>query len=162
MQKFKILLCNFQSLSIKCCIISHLKITYNKPRQCKCNTPEFSSIYILSPRIFQQLANSFNGGHADGNSVVKRACHGLVTGWVTSWEVSPVRREVLHQPYLVNTLPPGPQRYQAGVPARDWGGRRCQSGVQGVAAMRGRAVTGLLWQILLLNSVLHECTVETQ
>ena len=77
----------------------------------------------------------------DGNSVVKRACHGVVTGWVTSWEVSPVRREVLHQPYLVKTLPPGPQRYQAGVPARDWGGGRCQSGVQGVAAMRGRAVT---------------------
>src|SRR5436190_325962 len=95
-----------------------------------CNTPEFSSILILSPRIFQQLANSFKGGHVDGNSVVKRAFHGVVTGWVTSWEVSPVRREVLHQPYLVRTLPPGPQRYQAGVPARDWGGGRCQSGVQ--------------------------------
>src|SRR5436190_14682630 len=86
-----------------------------------CNTPEFSSIYILSPRIFQQLANSFKGGHVDGNSVVKRAFHGVVTGWVTSWEVSPVRRVVLHQPYLVRSLPPGPQRYQAGMPARDWG-----------------------------------------
>src|SRR4051812_529849 len=99
-----------------------------------CNTPEFSSIYILSPRIFQQLANSFKGGHADGNSVVKRACHGVVTGWVISWEVSPVRREVLHQPYLVRTLLPGPQRYQADVPAHDWGGGRCQSGRAG----RGR------------------------
>ena len=77
----------------------------------------------------------------DGNSVVKRACHGVVTGWVTSWEVSPVRREVLHQSYLVRTLPPGLQRYQAGMPARDWGGGRCQSGVQGVDAMRGWAVT---------------------
>src|SRR5204863_695363 len=95
----------------------------------------------LSLGIFQQLANSFKGGHVDGNSVVKRACHGVVMGWVTSWEVSPVRREVLHQPYLVKVLPPGPQRYQAGVPARDWGGGRCHSGVQGVAAMRGRAVT---------------------
>src|SRR3954468_13391630 len=112
---------------------------------------------MLSPRIFQQLANSFKGGHVDGNSVVKRghvdgnsvvkrACHGVVTGWVTSWEVSPVRREVLHQPYLVRTLPPGPQRYKASVPARDWGGGRCQSGVQGVAAMRGRAVTPYLYQ----------------
>src|SRR5438270_254362 len=106
-----------------------------------CNTPEFSSIYILSPRIFQQLANSFKGGLVDGNSVVKRAFHGVVTGWVTSWEVSPVRREVLHQPYLVRPLPPGPQRYHAGVPAREWDGGRCQSGVQGVTAMRGRAVT---------------------
>ena len=84
-----------------------------------CNTPEFSSILILSPRILQQLANSFKGGHVDGNSVVKRASHGVVTGRVTSWEVSPVRREVLHQPYLVKALPLGPQRYQAGVPARD-------------------------------------------
>ena len=55
--------------------------------------------------------------------------------------ILPVRREVLHQPYLVKTLPPGSRRYLAGVPARDWGGGRCQSGVQGVAAMRGRAVT---------------------
>src|SRR5436190_1054585 len=99
-----------------------------------CNTPEFSSILILSPRIFQQLANSFKGGHLDGNSVVKRACHGVVTGRVTSWEVSLVRREVLHQPYLVKALPPGPQRYQAGVPARDWGGGWSQSGRAG----RGR------------------------
>ena len=60
---------------------------------------------------------------------------------MTSWEVLPVRREVLHQPYLVKTLPPGPQRYQAGEPARDWSGERCQSGVQGVAAMRERTVT---------------------
>src|SRR4051812_2902369 len=55
--------------------------------------------------IFQQLANSFKGGHVDGNSIVKRACHGVVTGWVTSWEVSPVRREVWHQPYLVKSSP---------------------------------------------------------
>src|SRR3954466_9157231 len=106
-----------------------------------CNTPEFSSILILSPRIFQQLANSFKGGHVDGNSVVKRACHGVVTGCVTSWEVSPVRQEVLHQLHLVKTLPPSPQRYQAGVPARDWDGGWCQSGVQGVAGMQRRAVT---------------------
>src|SRR3954466_2313697 len=109
--------------------------------------------------IFQQLANSFKGGHVDGNSVVKCACHGVVTGWVTSWEVSPVRREVLHQPYLVKALPPGPQRYQAGVPARDWGGGRCQSGVQGVAAMRGRAVTYGIGPISSRNCGEH-CLVD--
>ena len=62
--------------------------------------------------IFQQLASSFKGGCVDGNSIVKHACHGVVTGWMTSWEVSPVQREVLHQPYLIKALLPGPQRYQ--------------------------------------------------
>src|SRR3954469_49415 len=58
--------------------------------------------------IFQQFAYSFKGGRMDGNSVVKCACHGVVTGWVTSWEVSLVRLEVLHQLYLVKALPLGP------------------------------------------------------
>src|SRR3954464_10569741 len=124
-----------------------------------CNTPEFSSILILSSRIFQQLANSFKGGHVDGNSVVKRACHGVVTGWVTSWEVSHVRREVLHQPYLVRTVPPGPHRYQAGVPGRGWDGGRCQAGVQGVVARRVRTVTQEVIKDYVRKSGRPRCTV---
>src|SRR4051812_32161734 len=85
--------------------------------------------------LLKGLDNSFKGGHVDGNSVVKRAFHGVITGWVSSLEVSHVRQEVLHQPYLVKALPPDPQRYQAGMPARDWDGVWCQAGVQGVAGM---------------------------
>src|SRR3954469_6040502 len=81
--------------------------------------------------IFQQLANSFKGGHVDGNSVVKRACHGVVTKWVTSWEVSPVRREVLHQPYLVKALPTRPAALSGGRAARDWGGGQVSVGRAG-------------------------------
>ena len=50
-------------------------------------------------------------------------------------------RSVASNIFVVKAFPPGPQRYHAGVPARDWGGGRCQSGVQGMAAMRGEAVT---------------------
>src|SRR4051812_47309852 len=91
---------------------------------------------------FSSDRRNFLGGHPSRDySMASTLNYGVVTGWVTSWEVSPVRREVLHQPYLVRTLPPGPQRYQAGVPTRDWGGGRCQLGVQGMAAMREQAVT---------------------
>ena len=87
------------------------------------------------------MANSFKRGHVDGNSVVKRAYHGVVTGWVTFGKFG-LSDEKCYINYIWLRL---------SHPARSVIKRVClhvigvvgsvKSGVQGVAGIQGRAVT---------------------